>query len=225
MKLTTTLLILNFFFSFMVKNVIIIGPQASGKGTQAEKIAEQYNLRNFSMGDALREEKKSGSELGKEIGALIDQGKMVPDEITYKIIDKTVAQDGYILDGFPRNLTQAEYLDSKTNIDTVVVLEVPDETCIKRISGRRICETCQAGYHVDFKPPKSEGICDIDGGKLVMRADDEPKAVEDRLKTYHEKTTPVIEHYSQKEGVTVYKINGTPNISEVTKLIMDALKE
>jgi adenylate kinase len=193
--------------------LLIIGPQASGKGTQADLIAKRLSIPHLSAGELLREEVKTGSDLGKKIKGIIDQGILVPDKIVWKMLHHHLKQhpEGWILDGFPRNREQAKLLDKHAPPDEVILLEVPDEICVERIAGRRICSTCGKDYHVKYKPSKREGTCDIDGSQLIQRTDDYPEAVRQRLAAYHTQTEPLIRHY----GTKVVRINGNQGIEEV----------
>jgi len=201
--------------------LLIIGPQASGKGTQADLIAKRLNIPHLASGDLLREEKRSGSELGKEIAAIIDKGDLVPGKIIWEMLHHRIKHhpEGWILDGFPRRVDQAKLIDKHETPEKVILIEIPDEVCIERIAGRRICSVCGKDYHVKYKPPKQEGVCDVDGGNLIQRADDYREAVEKRLQIYHEQTEPVIEHYDSK----VVKINGNQGIEEVWREIQRKL--
>jgi adenylate kinase len=201
--------------------LLIIGPQASGKGTQANKIAKKLGIPHLSSGDMLREEKRSGSELGKEIEEMIDRGALVPNEMIWKMIKKRLDAhpEGWILDGFPRRRQQADILDAEYKLDNVILLDVHDEVCLDRISGRRICPVCGKNYHIHFQPPKQEGICDKEGAKLIQRADDNVQAVKKRLATYHEKTKPLAAHYEE----ILIRVNGDQTIDEVWKELQEKL--
>ncbi len=201
--------------------LLIIGPQASGKGTQADLIAKRLNIPHLSSGDMLREEKRSGSELGKKIASIIDKGELVPDELIWHMINHHLKQhpEGWILDGFPRRLDQAKLLDRHEPPEKVLLLEVPDAVGIERIAGRRICETCGKDYHIKYKPSKEDGVCDADGGRLIQRTDDYPEAVAKRLADYHKQTEPLIHHYERK----VVRIDGNKGIEEVWKDIQRRL--
>lgn len=204
------------------QNVIIIGPMASGKGTQAEILANKLGISHVSSGDLFRAEIASGSQLGQQIKEIIDKGNLVSKELNDAIIRQALEEhpNGILLDGYPRTPEQAEFLDSQITVDLVLVLEVPDTICIERISGRRVCPKGH-GFHVQYDPPKQEGICDIDGLPLKMRDDDQPEAVAKRLKIFHEQTTSIITHY-EAQG-KVIRIDGTPSIDEVSRLIERAL--
>jgi len=193
--------------------LLIIGPQASGKGTQADLIAKRLSVPHISSGDLLREERRSGSQLGKEMAGIMDKGGLVPDRMVWEMLHRKLRQhhEGWVLDGFPRTLEQAKLLDKHAKPDKVILLEVPDSVCVERIAGRRICESCGKDYHIKYKPSKKEGVCDIDGGRLIQRTDDYPEAVQKRLAAYHEQTEPLINHYGRR----VIHINGDQGIEEV----------
>ena len=202
--------------------IIMLGAPGAGKGTQAKMIAEKYGVPHVSTGDIFRANIKNGTELGKEAKQYMDQGLLVPDELTVRILLDRVAQDdcknGYVLDGFPRTIPQAEVLDSELSklgdhIDYAIDVDVPDENIIKRMSGRRACLTCGATYHIEHVPPKTEGICDKCGSELVLRDDDKPETVKNRLKVYHEQTQPLIDFYTNK-GV-LKTVDGTLPMEEV----------
>ncbi|MBR9703155.1 nucleoside monophosphate kinase [Candidatus Woesearchaeota archaeon] len=204
------------------KNVVIIGPQASGKGTQAKVLAKKLGISHVSSGDLFRAEIASGSQLGQQIKEIIDEGNLVPKELNDAIIRQALEAhpNGILLDGYPRTPEQAEFLDSQITVDLVLVLEVPDEICIERIGGRRVCPKGH-GFHVEYKPPKQDGVCDIDGLPLKMRDDDKPEAVAKRLGIYHEQTVPVIKHYDAQGKVV--RVDGKQSIDQVSRLIEDAL--
>ena len=202
--------------------IIMLGAPGAGKGTQAKMIAEKYGVPHVSTGDIFRANIKNGTELGKEAKQYMDQGLLVPDELTVRILLDRVAQDdcknGYVLDGFPRTIPQAEVLDSELSklgdhIDYAIDVDVPDENIIKRLSGRRACLTCGATYHIEHVPPKTEGICDKCGSELVLRDDDKPETVKNRLNVYHEQTQPLIDFYTNK-GV-LKTVDGTLPMEEV----------
>ncbi len=200
--------------------LLVIGPQGSGKGTQAKKIAEKFNLRHISTGDIFRENIKNETELGKLAKSFIDKGELVPDDVTNKIVADAIKElDDFLLDGFPRNLSQAEFLDSVTKLDKVVVIGLNDEEVLARLSGRRTCPECGEIYHINFKPPKVTGKCDFDDGELFQRDDDKADAINERLDIYNEQTHPLIEHYSD----IVVKIDGSPSIDEVWAQIEEKL--
>lgn len=210
--------------------IIMLGAPGAGKGTQAKMIAEKYGVPHVSTGDIFRANIKNGTELGKEAKQYMDQGLLVPDELTVRILLDRVAQDdcknGYVLDGFPRTIPQAEVLDSELSklgdhIDYAIDVDVPDENIIKRMSGRRACLTCGATYHIEHVPPKTEGICDKCGSELVLRDDDKPETVKNRLNVYHEQTQPLIDFYTNK-GV-LKTVDGTLPMEEVFAAITSIL--
>jgi len=205
--------------------IIIFGPQGSGKGTQADIIAERLNICHITMGDLLRSEAKSGSELGQKINALINEGQLVPDEIAFALIQERVVMSdcglGFILDGFPRTLAQAELLDKMVAIDTALEIWISDEESIRRITDRRSCSSCGSVYHLIYNPPVIEGECDKCQSPLVIREDDKEKVIKKRLEVYHQQTEPLIKHYQDKK---IYlKIDGMPSIPEVTREIFGKL--
>lgn len=202
--------------------IIMLGAPGAGKGTQAKMIAEKYGVPHISTGDIFRANIKNGTELGMEAKKYMDQGLLVPDELTVRILLDRVAQDdcknGYVLDGFPRTIPQAEVLDKALaelgdQIDFAIDVEVPDENIIKRMGGRRACLSCGATYHIEHIPPKQEGICDTCGKELVLRDDDKPETVKNRLNVYHEQTQPLIEFY-QAKGV-LKTVDGTQDMKDV----------
>lgn len=202
--------------------IIMLGAPGAGKGTQAKMIADKYGVPHISTGDIFRANIKNGTELGMEAKKYMDQGLLVPDELTVRILLDRVAQDdcknGYVLDGFPRTIPQAEVLDSELtklgdHIDYAINVDVPDENIVKRMSGRRACLTCGATYHIEHVPPKKEGICDVCGSELVLRDDDKPETVKNRLNVYHEQTQPLIDFYTEK-GV-LKTVDGTVPMEEV----------
>lgn len=202
--------------------IIMLGAPGAGKGTQAKMIAERYGIPHVSTGDIFRANIKNGTELGMEAKKYMDQGMLVPDELTVKILLDRVAQEdcanGYVLDGFPRTIPQAEVLDKALTelndaIDFAINVDVPDENIVKRMSGRRACLTCGATYHIEHVPPKQEGVCDKCGQTLVLRDDDKPETVLNRLKVYHEQTQPLIDFYTKK-GV-LKTVDGTLDMQKV----------
>ena len=202
--------------------IIMLGAPGAGKGTQAKMIADKYGVPHISTGDIFRANIKNGTELGMEAKKYMDQGLLVPDELTVRILLDRVAQDdcknGYVLDGFPRTIPQAEVLDSELtklgdHIDYAINVDVPDENIVKRMSGRRACLTCGDTYHIEHVPPKKEGICDVCGSELVLRDDDKPETVKNRLNVYHEQTQPLIDFYTEK-GV-LKTVDGTVPMEEV----------
>ena len=208
-------------------NLILLGAPGAGKGTQAEVICKALNIPTISTGNMLREAVKNGTKSGLEAKGFMDSGKLVPDEVVIGILKDRIAEDdcknGFILDGFPRTVPQAEALDNMgVAIDKVVEIYVPDEKIKQRLSGRRVCESCGNSYHVDFKPTKVEGVCDACGGKTVIRKDDEPETVNNRLAIYHEQTAP-LKGYYEKQGKLV-TVEGQEEVSETSKLTLAAIE-
>jgi Adenylate kinase (EC 2.7.4.3) len=208
-------------------NLIFLGAPGAGKGTQAERICKHLGIVSISTGNIIREALRNGTELGKKAKSYMDAGKLVPDEIVIDIIRERLKQDdcknGFILDGFPRTVPQAEALDKMgVVIDKVIEIYVSDEKIMERMSGRRVCEICGASYHVEFKPPKNGVTCDYDGGKLVRRKDDEPETVKERLRVYHEQTEPLKDYY-EKQG-KLYIVEGQDKISDTTRYTIEVLE-
>ena len=202
--------------------IIMLGAPGAGKGTQAKMIAEKYAIPQVSTGDIFRANIKKGTDRGMEAKKYMDQGQLVPDELTVKILLDRVAQDdcknGYVLDGFPRTIPQAKVLDDALNkldekIDFAINVDVPDENIVRRMSGRRACVGCGGTYHIEHVPPKKEGICDVCGQELILRDDDKPETVSNRLKVYHDQTQPLIDFYTKK-GV-LKSVDGTVDMMDV----------
>lgn len=209
-------------------NLILLGAPGAGKGTQAEKICEKLSIPAISTGNMLREAMANGTEMGLQAKSFIDAGKLVPDEVVIGIIRERLAaedcQKGFILDGFPRTIPQAEALDSMgVRIDKVIDIEVPDEKIAARLSGRRVCLKCGATYHTEYKKPKTDGVCDVCGDELVQRKDDMPETVLDRLKTYHEQTEPLKGYYEKKGILRV--VEGQEDVADTTALTFKALED
>ena len=210
--------------------IIMLGAPGAGKGTQAKMIADKYQIPHISTGDIFRANIKNGTELGMEAKKYMDQGLLVPDELTVKILLDRVAQpdceNGYVLDGFPRTIPQAKVLDEALAglgdaIDYAINVDVPDENIINRMSGRRACLSCGATYHIEHIPPKTEGMCDKCGQPLVLRDDDKPETVKNRLQVYHGQTRPLIDFYSEK-GV-LKTVDGTVDMKDVFDAIVEIL--
>ena len=207
-------------------NLILLGAPGAGKGTQAEVISEALNIPQISTGNMLREAVKNGTEYGLKAKSAMDSGALVSDEIVIGILKDRIACDdckgGFILDGFPRTVPQAEALDAMgVTIDKVVEIFVPDETIKQRVSGRRVCSGCGATYHVDFKPSKVEGKCDKCGAETIIRKDDQPETVLERLDVYHKQTAPLKDYYS-KQG-KLETVVGQEEVSETSKLTLKAV--
>lgn len=208
-------------------NMIFLGAPGAGKGTQAEVVCKELNIPAISTGNMLREAVKNGTPAGLAAKECMDRGDLVPDEIVIGILKDRIAQDdaknGFILDGFPRTVSQAEALDKMgVQIDKVVEINVPDEKITARMSGRRVCEGCGNSYHIEYKPTKAEGICDACGAKVVQRIDDKPETVKARLATYHEKTAPLKDYYAAKGKLVT--VEGQEEIAETSKLTLAAIK-
>lgn len=208
--------------------IIMLGAPGAGKGTQAKMISEKYEIPHISTGDIFRANIKNGTELGKKAKSYMDQGLLVPDELVVDLVVDRVQKDdcknGYILDGFPRTIPQAEALDAalgEDKIDYALDIEVPDENIITRMSGRRACVGCGATYHLVYNPTKTEGICDACGEKLILRDDDKPETVQKRLNVYHDQTQPLIDYYQAKGSLV--EMDGTVDIKEVFNNIVKIL--
>jgi adenylate kinase len=203
-------------------NLVLLGPPGAGKGTQAERIVGDFDLPYYSTGDILRAAVKDDSDLGKEAKSYMDKGDLVPDELICAVImervDSPEAADGFLLDGFPRTIGQAETLEKALDkrgrsLTAALLIDADDDTVIKRLSGRRVCSKNGHNYHVDFDPPKREGVCDQDGSRLIQRDDDKPETVKHRLDVYHEQTQPLVEHY--EDAGTLKRFDGDRPPGEV----------
>ncbi|MGN0696824.1 MAG: adenylate kinase [Oscillospiraceae bacterium] len=208
-------------------NLILLGAPGAGKGTQAEVISKTLGIPQISTGNILREAVKNGTECGLKAKSFMDSGALVPDDVVIGILKDRIAEDdcrdGFILDGFPRTVPQAEALETMgVRIDKVIEIDVPDEDIKNRIGGRRVCEKCGASYHVSFKPTKVEGICDSCGGNTVQRKDDAPETVIERLKTYHETTAPLVDFYKKLGKLTT--VVGKPTVEATSELMLAAVK-
>lgn len=210
--------------------VIMLGAPGAGKGTQAKQIADKYSIPHISTGDIFRANIKNGTELGKKAKTYMDQGLLVPDELVVELVADRIQQDdcknGFVLDGFPRTIPQAEALDAaleKINekMDYAIDVDVPDENIIKRMSGRRACLNCGATYHIVSIPTKVEGICDRCGSPIVLRDDDKPETVKKRLEVYHEQTQPLIDYYKKQDILRT--VNGVQPMEDVFKSIVEIL--
>lgn len=212
--------------------IIMLGAPGAGKGTQAKKIAEKYSIPHISTGDIFRANIKNGTELGKKAKTYMDQGLLVPDELVVDLVVDRVKQDdcsnGYVLDGFPRTIPQAEALDKALAamgeaMDYAINVEVPDENIVRRMSGRRACVDCGATYHIVYAPTKEENICDNCHGELILREDDKPETVQKRLNVYHEQTQPLIDYY-KKQNI-LKSVDGTQPMEKVFADIVAILGE
>jgi adenylate kinase len=209
--------------------IVLLGAPGAGKGTQCKRVAEKYGLLHLSSGDILRQERSAGSALGRKAKKYMDSGELVPDELIVEMMAgaiKKAPQAGFVLDGFPRTVNQAERLDKSLacngkKIDAVLNLKVDDRIVAERMTGRRSCPQCGAVYHIENLRPKVEGICDNDGAKLIQRPDDSLKVVANRLKTYHRQTEPVVDYY--RKNNTVYDIDANKDADEVTALLFENL--
>ena len=202
--------------------IIMLGAPGAGKGTQAQMICDKYSIPHISTGDLFRSNIKNGTELGKKANEYMDKGQLVPDELTVQLLLDRVANDdcknGYVLDGFPRTIPQAEVLDKELSglgdkVDFAINVDVPDENIVRRMSGRRTCPKCGASYHIEHIPPKKEGVCDRCGAELIQRDDDKPETVQNRLSVYHEQTQPLINFYDEK--AILKTVDGTKDLNDV----------
>ena len=210
--------------------IVMLGAPGAGKGTQAERIAEKYQIPHISTGDIFRANIKNGTELGKKAKSYMDQGLLVPDSLTVDLLMDRISQpdckNGYILGGFPRTTPQAESLKAALSekgeaLDFAVDVDVPDENIVARMSGRRACPKCGATYHIVYAAPKQEGICDKCGAELILRDDDKPETVQNRLKVYHDQTQPLIEYYTGED--ILHTVDGTQDMEKVFEDIMNIL--
>ena len=213
-------------------NIILMGLPGAGKGTQASEIIKKYPIPHISTGDMFRKAIKDETELGKEAKSYMDRGELVPDEVTIGIVRERLAEDdakkGFLLDGFPRTVEQADALSKimtelGRKIDAVINIEVPEEELMNRLTGRRVCEVCGTTYHLVFNPPKVDGVCDLEGGKLYQREDDNPETVANRLEVNVKQSKPILEYYD-KEGV-LKNVDGSKDIQEVTGSVIDILED
>ncbi len=208
-------------------NLILLGAPGAGKGTQAEVISAKYGIPQISTGNILREAVKNGTECGLKAKSFMESGALVPDEVVIGILKDRIAEDdcknGFILDGFPRTVPQAEALEAMgVNIDKVLSIDVEDAAIQARISGRRVCEKCGASYHIQYNPTKTEGICDKCGGNAVQRKDDAPETVIERLKTYHVQTAPLADFYAERGKLL--RVKGQDGVEETSKLVFETLE-
>ncbi len=213
-----------------MQRILLIGPQGSGKGTQAEQIVKAYGIPHISTGDIFRKHMSEGTELGLLLKSYVDAGKLVPNDLSLELVKDRLSQPdcqkGFLFDGYPRNLAQAEAIDAllkemEMPFDHVICLEIARELVVERLEGRRMCETCGKIYHIKFNPPKVDGVCDDDGGKLYQRADDTLDAIESRLSDYYAQTEPIIDYY-REQGI-VNEVDATLGISEVFAKIQEVL--
>ncbi len=212
--------------------IIMLGAPGAGKGTQADKICAKYNIPHISTGDIFRANIKNNTELGQKAKSYMDKGELVPDELVVDlVVDRIKADDctnGYVLDGFPRTIPQAEALDAalaviNDKVDYAINVEVPDENIINRMSGRRACVACGATYHIVHIPTKVDGVCDKCGAELILRDDDKPETVKNRLNVYHEQTQPLIDYYTAKN--VLHEVDGTKAMEDVFSSIVSILGE
>lgn len=208
--------------------LILLGAPGAGKGTQAEIISGKYNIPTISTGNIIRAALKNGTEMGLKAKSYIDAGELVPDDVVIGIIKERLSEsdceNGYILDGFPRTIPQAEALDDMGfEIDAALSIEVADSEIVKRMSGRRVCEKCGASYHTEYKKPAVEGVCTVCGGALVIRKDDEPETVKNRLNVYHEQTEPLKSFYENCGKLIT--VEGQEEVADTTRLVLEALEK
>lgn len=211
-------------------NLVLLGPPGSGKGTQGERLNEDLRLPYYATGDILRAAVRDETELGRTAKEYMDRGDLVPDEVIVGVIaeriDSSEALDGFILDGFPRTTPQAEALDAKLGelgrgVTAVLLIDVSDDEVVRRLGGRRTCEANGHVFHVEFEPPKEEGVCDIDGSPLIVRDDDKPEVIRKRLETYHEKTEPLVSYYDSRS--VLRRIAGEASPDEVAEQVRRTL--
>lgn len=206
--------------------LILLGAPGAGKGTQAEFISEKLSIPTISTGNIIREAMREGTEMGTLAKSFVDKGNLVPDEVVIGIIKERLSQDdcanGFILDGFPRTIPQAEALDNMgITIDKVLSIEVADKDIVRRMSGRRVCPACGASYHIEYKKPAKEGICNLCGAQLIIRNDDKPETVLERLKIYHDQTEPLKDYYKKQDKLLV--VQGQEELKDTTRLTFSAL--
>lgn len=212
--------------------LILLGPPGAGKGTQAKRVIEEFDIPHISTGDIFRKNIKEKTELGQKVEGLLAEGKLVPDELTIEIVwdrlDQEDCKNGFLLDGFPRTIPQAEALDEGLakrglKLDRVLNIDVDKDSLVKRLSGRRVCPNCGASYHIDNNPPKVEGICDICQTPVIQREDDKEQTVLDRIKVYDSQTKPLVDFYNKQD--LVFTVDGTLPIDEITNKLVTELKK
>ena len=212
--------------------LILVGPPGAGKGTQAKRVIEEFDIPHISTGDIFRKNIKEKTELGQKVEGLLAEGKLVPDELTIEIVwdrlDQEDCKNGFLLDGFPRTIPQAEALDEGLakrglKLDRVLNIDVDKDSLVKRLSGRRVCPNCGASYHIDNNPPKVEGICDVCQTPVIQREDDKEETVLDRIKVYDSQTKPLVDFYNKQD--LVFTVDGTLPIDEITNKLVTELKK
>ena len=212
--------------------LILLGPPGAGKGTQAKRVIEEFDIPHISTGDIFRKNIKEKTELGQKVEGLLAQGKLVPDELAIEIVwdrlDQEDCKNGFLLDGFPRTIPQAEALDEGLakrglKLDRVLNIDVDKDSLVKRLSGRRVCPNCGASYHIDNNPPKVEGICDVCQTPVIQREDDKEQTVLDRIKVYDSQTKPLVDFYNKQD--LVFTVDGTLPIDEITNKLVTELKK
>lgn len=212
--------------------LILLGPPGAGKGTQAKRVIEEFDIPHISTGDIFRKNIKEKTELGQKVEGLLAEGKLVPDELTIEIVwdrlDQEDCKNGFLLDGFPRTIPQAEALDGGLakrglKLDRVLNIDVDKDSLVKRLSGRRVCPNCGASYHIDNNPPKVEGICDVCQTPVIQREDDKEQTVLDRIKVYDSQTKPLVDFYNKQD--LVFTVDGTLPIDEITNKLVTELKK
>ena len=212
----------------MEPKILILGPPGAGKGTQSGRIADEFDVEHVTTGDALRANKGMDiSEMDTEYdtpGEYMDRGELVPDEVVDAMVEEALSSvEGFVLDGYPRNGDQAEALQGMTDLDVVLVLDVPEEELVERLTGRRVCDDCGANFHVDFSPPKASGVCDQCGGDLIQREDDTEETVRERLSVYHENTEPVLDLYEDYPGYV--EVDGDQSPDDVWNDVRQAVRD
>ena len=206
----------------MSHRILLLGAPGAGKGTQSGKLADEYGIEHVTTGDALRANKEMETEYGTP-KSFMDAGELVPDPVVNEIVEAALDDaDGFVLDGYPRNLDQAEFLSEITDLDAVILLDVDEEVLVSRLTGRRVCDDCGASYHVDFQPPETAGVCDECGGELIQREDDTEETARERLSVFYDNTEPVIDHF-REEGVLV-EVDGEAPPDEVFAAVREVVE-